>query len=391
MRRVSVGVVGLGTIAQTQHLPNLALLGDLFGVCAVADLSPQLTDAIADRLPEQVFTTTDWREVCAHPQVEAVLLLTPGAHQQMSEGALLAGKHVFAEKPLSLTVAGAKYLSGLADRTGLVLQVGYMKLHEQCFGELMSAWQTVGEHRLVRHTVYHPSHRSQYGHLDLLRFDDADPQVLAADEAYALERVAEAIGQLPSQWADLYRKFLVGSVIHTASVFRATMGMLPQITFAEMWPPLRPRPGEQPSSLFIRGRLPNHCRVEMTWLWLPSTPEYRETLEVHGTRGSLEMSLPQPYLRDGMARLTIRREETVEHHPGVAETAFVRELRAFHSAITNGHRPPDAWRSAADLAWLQTVLAKLAERSGVTAEGEAANYSRPGRFPKLHAAEGVTS
>lgn len=384
-----MGVVGLGTIAQAQHLPNLALLGDLFRIRAVADLSPRLTGAIADRLGEQVFTTTDWREVCTHPQVEAVLLLTPGAHQQMSEGALLAGKHVFSEKPLSLTVAGAKYLSGLADRTDLVLQVGYMKLHEKCFGDLQSAWETIGEHRLVRHTVYHPSHRSQYGHLDLLRFDDADPQVLAAAEAYALERVAEAIGHLPSRWADLYRKFLVGSVIHTASVFRALMGMLPRITFAEAWPPLPARPGEQPSSLFIRGRLSNHCRVEITWLWLPSTPQYRETLEVHGTEGSLEMSLPQPYLRDGVARLTIRHKEKVQHHPGLAETAFIRELRAFYSAITSGYRPSDAWRSAADLAWLQTVLAKLAESSGVTAAGEAANYSRPGRFPRLHAPKGV--
>ena len=391
MRRVPVGVVGLGTIAQTQHLPNLALLGDRFRISAVADLSPKLTAAIADRLPGKVFATTDWREVCAHPRVEAVLLLTPGAHQEMSEGALLAGKHVFSEKPLSLTVAGAKYLSGLADRTGLVLQVGYMKLHEKCFGDLLSAWETVGEHRLVRHTVYHPSHHSQYGHLDLLRFDDADPQVLAAAEAYARDRVAEAIGQPPSRWADLYRKFLVGSVIHTASVFRATMGMLPPIAFAEVWPPLRPRPGEQPSSLFIRGRLSNHCRVEVTWLWLPSTPAYRETLEVHGTEGSLEMSLPQPYERDGVASLTIRGQETVEHHPGVAETAFVRELRAFHSAITGGYRPPDAWRSAADLAWLQSALAKMAERSGVTVAGEAANYSRPGRFPLLHAVDGVMS
>lgn len=391
MRRVSVGVVGLGTIAQAQHLPNLALLGDLFRIRAVADLSPRLTAAIADRLTEPAFTTTDWREVCAHPRVEAVLLLTPGAHQQMTEGALLAGKHVFSEKPLSLTVAGAKYLSGLADRTGLVLQVGYMKLHEKCFGALLSAWETVGQHRLVRHTVYHPGHRSQYAHLDLLRFDDADPQVLAAAEAHAREQVAEAIGHLPSRWGDLYRKFLVGSVIHTASVFRATMGMLPRVDCAEMWPPLPARPGEQPSSLFIRARLSNHCRVEVTWLWVPSTPGYRETLEVHGTEGSLEMSLPQPYLRDGVSRLTIRRQGTVEHHPGEAETAFVRELRAFHTAITTGYRPSDAWRSAADLAWLQTALAKLAESCGVTAAGEAANYHRPGEFPRRHAEKGVTS
>ncbi len=105
--RISLGVVGLGSIAQIQHLPNLARLEDLFRVTAVADISPGLNRAIADRLPGEVFTSTDWREVCNHPDVEAVLLLTSGAHEQVTEGALRAGKHVFAEKPLCLTVGGA--------------------------------------------------------------------------------------------------------------------------------------------------------------------------------------------------------------------------------------------------------------------------------------------
>lgn len=209
MKPVSVGVVGLGTIAQTQHLFNLALLNDLFRVVAVADLSARLTATIAERLPAPVFASTDWREICAHPEVEAVLLLTPGAHRIMTEEALLAGKHVFSEKPLSLTVAGANLLATLARQTGRVLQVGYMKLYEQVFSDLVAGLELIGLLRLIRHTVYHPSHRSQFAHLDLLRFDDVDQSTLDAAADYELERTAEAIGDLPDQWGSLYRKFLV--------------------------------------------------------------------------------------------------------------------------------------------------------------------------------------
>ncbi len=369
--QVSVGVVGLGIIAQTQHLPNLALLDSLFRVSAVADLSPRLTAAIAERLPGPVFTSTDWREVCAHPEVDAVLLLTPGAHQRMAEEALSAGRHVFSEKPLSLTVAGAERLAALAEETGRSLQVGYMKIHERVFADLVAGLETIGDHRLIRHTVYHPSHRSQYAHADILRFDDADQETLDASEAYEWERTVEAIGQLPHQWGRLYQKFLVGSLIHTVSLLRAALGNLPRITFAEMWPPPPLRSEGEPPSMFVRGEMANHARVEMSWLWLPSYPAYRETLEVHGTEGSLELSLPQPYLRHRAADLTIRHRKKAARYRGGSETAFVRELRAFHTAITSGVHPQDAQGSATDLAWLQGMLSVLARRAGLSPEGEA--------------------
>ncbi len=377
VNRISVGVVGLGTIAQAQHLPNLVLLDDLFRVAAVADLSASLTTAIADRLPGRVFTSTDWREICGHPEVEAVLLLTPGAHQRMSQEALSAGKHVFSEKPLSLTVAGAKHLASLADDAERVLQIGYMKLHEQVFPHLMAGLEMIGRHRLIRHTVYHPSHQSQFAHVDLLRFNDADQSVLEAEEVYELARTSEAIGHLPHQWGRLYRKFLVGSLIHTVSLLRTARGELPRITLAEMWPTSPPRPADQPPSLLVWGELADHTRVELSWLWLPSHPSYQETLEVHGTEGSLELSLPQPYLRHPIADLIIRHRQKKTRHGGDAESAFVRELRAFHTAITTGGHPQDALGAAADLAWLQEMLATLTRRDGLTAGGESGAGASP--------------
>ena len=48
---------------------------------------------------------------------------------------------------------------------------------------------------------------------------------------------------------------------------------------------------------------------------------------------------------------------------GGSETAFVRELRSFHNAITTGVHPQDALGAATDLAWLQGMLSVLARRA----------------------------
>ncbi|MCQ3803369.1 MAG: Gfo/Idh/MocA family oxidoreductase [bacterium] len=366
-RRISLGVIGLGSIAQIQHLPNLARLDDLFSVKAVADISPSLNEAIADRLPGEVFTSTDWRDVCSHPDVEAVLLLTSGAHEQLTDGALRAGKHVFSEKPLCLTVEGAERLHTLASKRGLALQVGYMKLHEEVLAELRDALEKVGDLRLFRHTVYHPEDSVCLGPAETIRFDDIDHGIISEAAAFEQKRTVEALGDLPAEWGRLYREVVAASFVHCVSFIRGVVGSLPRLTSADMW---RPSPSEPPCIL-ARGVYPDHSRVEMTWLWLPSYPAYRESFEAHGTQGSVQLRFPNPYMRDRTASLTVNTKDTVARHPGGKQSAFVRELRHFHRAITTGEHPDDALGAREDTAWMQDLVAALARGHGLRAAGEA--------------------
>ena len=370
-RRISVGVIGLGSIAQIQHLPNLARLERLFRVAAVADISPGLARAMAERLPGSVLASTDWREVCSSPEVEAVLVLTSGAHEQVTEGALRAGKHVFAEKPLCLTVEGAERLHARASTRSLVLQIGYMKLHEKVLPELRRGLETIGDVRLARHTVHHPADAVCLGHTETLRYDDADRTVLAEAAAFERDRTVEALGELPEEWGRLYREVLAASFIHSVSFLRGLQGSLPRLTFADLWPTSRPRSPATPPCLTARGVYADESRVEMTWLWLPGSPAYRESFEAHGTKGSVEVRFPNPYLRERAAALTIRRGKTVTRLDGGDESAFVRELRDFHKAIVTGRHPDDALGAARDTAWLQDMVAALAGRGGHAPGGEA--------------------
>jgi predicted dehydrogenase len=369
--KVSLGIIGLGTIAQTQHLPNIAELSEKFDVGAVADISSGLVAVIADRLPGSVATSLDWRDTCSDPHVDAVVLLTPGAHGDMAEEALLAGKHVFAEKPLCLTVAMATRLASIARDRGLVLQIGYMKLHEQRLDELRRSLPAIGSGRLVRHTVYHPETETQLAHTNIDRFDDADSDVLEAALASEKRHTFEALGDIPSVWGRLYTDVLHGSVVHSVSLVRGVMGGLPTIADAVLWPASALSTGDEPPSLSVAGSLADGTRVEFSWLWLPDYPTYREVLEIHGTRGSIELLLPPPYLQQQAAELTVRLGDGLVHHDGGAESAFFRELDAFHTAISKTQVLDDADGTAEDVAFLQDFLGVLAAQVGVSVGGEA--------------------
>jgi predicted dehydrogenase len=383
--QVSLGIVGLGTIAQTQHLPNILELGDKFRIAALADLSPGLAASIAAELPAAVATSQDWRNVCTNPDVDAVLLLTPGGHEVMTEAALVAGKHVFAEKPLCLTVAAATRLNALAGDLGLVLQVGYMKPHESSLDELRRRIGDIGDLRLIRHTVYHPQREPQLSHTTVLSYDDVDAGPLGEAAEHAALRTIEAVGEPPRQWGRLYREVLQGSLVHTVSLVRLVFGELPVISGGRLWPAAQlgadvgfgPQ-NTDPPSIQVTGMLADGIRVEMNWLWLPHYPVYREVLEIVGTAGSMDLDLPPPYVRKRAAELTIRAREAVDHHGGGTDSAFVHELVAFHHVITEGEVLSDALGAAADTAWLQDALQALATSDGVVLGGEVAQRLRSG-------------
>ena len=66
----------------------------------------------------------------ADPSIQAVALATPAnTHFDLAKQSLLAGKHVFVEKPLSLTVAEAAELVALSEKNRLILMVGHTFLY----------------------------------------------------------------------------------------------------------------------------------------------------------------------------------------------------------------------------------------------------------------------
>lgn len=78
-------------------------------------------------------------EALNDPEVEAVVLATPHSlHGEQIEAAVAAGKHVFCEKPLALTRAGAEKAVKLCRDAGLVLGMGHERRWEPPVAEMLA-------------------------------------------------------------------------------------------------------------------------------------------------------------------------------------------------------------------------------------------------------------
>ena len=103
VKRVNVGVIGLGEVAQVVHLPILEALADRFRLAAVCDVSPTLVRAMGDRygVPADARYADD-RDLVRRDDLDAVLVLTSDEyHADNTIAALQHGKHVLVEKPIA--------------------------------------------------------------------------------------------------------------------------------------------------------------------------------------------------------------------------------------------------------------------------------------------------
>jgi predicted dehydrogenase len=122
-----VGLVGLGYWG-----PNLARnLADLPGLelAWLCDLDERRLESYAARFPE-ASPTTRYEDLLEDDGLAAIAIATPVVtHFELAREALLAGKHVFVEKPLALSSTLGEQLLALAEERGLVLMPGHLLLY----------------------------------------------------------------------------------------------------------------------------------------------------------------------------------------------------------------------------------------------------------------------
>jgi predicted dehydrogenase len=135
-RPVQVALVGMGWWGKKMLNVLAAARSDVQVVRAV---EPNLETARALCAETGVALTADYADALSDPDVEAVVLATPHAlHGAQIEAAVAAGKHIFCEKPLALTKAGAEKAVRLCRDAGLVLGMGHERRWEPPVAELLA-------------------------------------------------------------------------------------------------------------------------------------------------------------------------------------------------------------------------------------------------------------
>ena len=148
MEPIALALVGLGNWGPNL-LRNFATQpGCTVPLCCDRDV------AALDRARQQypgIAVTTRFEEVLAAP-IDAVVIAAPAAaHYELARAAVLAGKHVFVEKPITLDVAQAEDLVRLAEERRRILMVGHLLEYHPAVTQLQAliAAGALGELRYI--------------------------------------------------------------------------------------------------------------------------------------------------------------------------------------------------------------------------------------------------
>jgi myo-inositol 2-dehydrogenase / D-chiro-inositol 1-dehydrogenase len=122
--RVGVGLIGSGRMGAF-HAETVARRVPGARLVAVADPAPGAADRLTGALGGGR-AYTDVAQLWADPDVDAVVIAAPArSHADLVVAASAAGKHVFCEKPMAVTLADADRAIDAARSAGVVLQVGF--------------------------------------------------------------------------------------------------------------------------------------------------------------------------------------------------------------------------------------------------------------------------
>ena len=147
IRVALIGAGGMGTAdsESSQQVPGVELV-------AVSDIYNGRLIRAKERWGSQLFTTRDYREVLARPDVDAVLIGTPDHwHAKISIDAMHAGKDVYCEKPMVQRVEDGHAVVEAQKQTGRIMQVGSQRVSSVVYKKAQELMKSgaIGELNMV--------------------------------------------------------------------------------------------------------------------------------------------------------------------------------------------------------------------------------------------------
>jgi predicted dehydrogenase len=156
--RINVGFIGMGgMMASHLRLSQMPGVHPLY-ICDVRQNRLDWgTQQMANRNYHEVVATQDFEDVIEDSAVDATLIVTPDHwHAAIAIAAMRAGKDVYVEKPMTLTIEEGKAMVAAEKRYGTILQVGSQQRSESGFrkaaemvrngwiGEIKAIYASVG-------------------------------------------------------------------------------------------------------------------------------------------------------------------------------------------------------------------------------------------------------
>jgi predicted dehydrogenase len=375
MARIRVGIVGCGEVAQIIHLPSLYQLADLFEVTALCDVSAQVLNSVGDQWGiANRFQA--YQDLVQQQNVDAVLVTNPHVyHTEVTLAAMMAGKHVLVEKPMSLSLQEADQIIAAQRKAGVVVQVGYMRRYAPAFQEALRRITELGTIGLARvHDLIGANSLIIRQTSRVIRGDDLSAESKAAARSLQNQRVEEALGGSVAPGLRRAYLLMLGLSSHDTSAMRELLGMPQRVLYttwreqADMYEESEKAGGRYLTAAFDYGSFV--CQFESG---VDGIPRFDAHIEVFGANGVLKVQYDTPYVRNLPINLAIT-EANAEGgvtrqniHPAWGDP-FVIEWQDFYRNIQQQKEPktnPTDFRK--DLELFQAMARLLQEQLERTA------------------------
>ena len=304
-----------------QTFPHfMGTAGGTARVVALVEDNPQAAADLGFRAPGARILQS-WRDAVQDPEIDLIDICLPDSlHYEVAKAALLAGKHVYCEKPLANTAAEARELADIAREKRLITRVGHAfprnPVHDLA-KEIIDSGE-IGEIKLFKAC----QHVDMYG-------DPLAPYMWRADGNLAPTGIVGDTGTHVFSFMD----FLVGRVSALIAdnyivtprrpvVTGLAYGEKAVLTGSEPWSDVT-----NPDGTNILCKFANGARGIVDFSRVATGRKFMQTYEVYGTRGSLS------YTYDEVNRLRFYTNDDANGRRGFREIDVGPENETFRAFL----------------------------------------------------------
>ena len=358
-RKIKVGVVGCGLVAQIMHLYYLQELEDLFEIAALCDLSRTVREGCARKFGVPA-VYDDWQDLVKQP-LDAVFVLSSGSHAPIAIAAAKAGKHVLVEKPMCFSVAEGQAMIAAAEEAGVTLMVAYNKRYDAAYRRLVDERSELDDIRLIKITTLESPFQPYVRQYPLIKGEPLPEELAKKLTAENDMRIAAAIGAVDALSRRAYHLVLLDSMVHEFNAIRGVMGEPDRLEFAQIT--------QHGVDIVLRFK---NTQCVISWVDLPGIARYEMNFSLYAPHRRLNLFFPSPFVRNLPATLSVEDGDRDSPHARRSDEvvsfseSFRDELVHFHDCVVTGRTPlTSGIDGLRDVALCQSVVAAHLSGAGV--------------------------